>query len=219
MQQPPIKRKVTRTIQRTLNAQDAAGAVGPITHGMEVYGLTKGQFSLIELIAHCLDATGAADLVVSTWTAANADIVFAESFLSDGRVLACRWLVDFSFPSRQPRYCAQLRERFGDDAIRATANHAKFVLIGNERWHLVIRTSMNLNRNNRLESYEISDDAALFAYLHEIVGLAFSGGAAGIKEATSSASSAQKSVASLAGSVEGLGSRIGYAGDKRIAHD
>lgn len=44
------------------------------------------------------------------------------------------WLVDASFPVRQPGYCAAMRERFGDAAIRVTENHAKFVLVGNEQW-------------------------------------------------------------------------------------
>lgn len=98
--------------------------------------------------------------------------------LDDGRALSARWLVDFSFPSRQPAYCDILRERFGDDAIRATANHAKFVMIRNAEWNVVIRTSMNLNLNRRLESYEISDDRDLADWLEVVVREAFASGGA-----------------------------------------
>ncbi len=168
-----------RVVRRTLTAPTAAKAVGPITRGMEVFGLSKGQFSLIDLIEHVLSGTGPADVVISTWTAANADLDFALAFLGDGRVRSLRFVVDFSFPSRQPAYCAALRERFGDDAVRLTKTHAKFVTVTNEEWAVVIRSSMNLNENRRLESWEISDDAAMAAFALELVAELFESHAPG----------------------------------------
>ena len=158
-----------RTIRRSLNAKAAEEAVGPITRGCEIYGLSKGQFSLVDLVLHCLRASGPADVVISTWTAAGADIEFAYKLLSEGSIRSLRFLVDFSFPARARSYCAALRERFGDEAIRITKNHCKFVLIRNEAWNLVLRTSMNLNENRRLENYEISDDRDLADYLASVV--------------------------------------------------
>jgi len=152
-----------------LAAKTVSEAVGPITHGCEIFGLSTGAYSLIDLVCHCSEATGPADLVVSTWTAAGADIDFAFRLLTDGGIRSLRFLVDFSFPSRQPAYCAALRERFGEEAIRICKNHCKFCLIQNESWNLVIRTSMNLNENRRLESFEVSDDAGLAAYLAGVV--------------------------------------------------
>lgn len=162
-----------RVIRRSLDAKSAAEAVGPITPGCEIYGLSKGQFSLVDLVLHCLQASGPADVVISTWTAAGADIEFACKLLLEGSIRSLRFVVDFSFPSRAPAYVAALRERFGDEAIRITKNHCKFVLIRNETWHLVIRTSMNLNENRRLENYEVSDDGALAGYLTEVVAALF----------------------------------------------
>ena len=158
-----------REVRRVLCIRNVAEAVGEIRPGCEIYGLTGGQWSLIDLIIHCLEATGPADVVVSTWTAASADIGFAFDLLRSGQIRSLRFLVDFSFPARQPAYCAALRERFGDDAIRVCKNHAKFVLIRAGQWNLVIRTSMNVNLNRRMESFEISDDAALAGYLSEII--------------------------------------------------
>ncbi len=158
-----------RSIRRALAAGNVAEAVGPITPGCEIYGLCKGQFSLIDLIVYCLQATGPADLVVSTWTAAGSDIQHAFRLLTEGTVRTLRFLVDFSFPSRQPAYCEALRERFGDEAIRITKNHAKFVLIQNESWNLVVKSSMNLNENRRLENFEISDDRNMADYLAGVI--------------------------------------------------
>jgi hypothetical protein len=158
-----------REVRRALAARTAAEAIGPITHACEIYGLSKGQFSLVDIMLHCLAATGPADVVCSTWTAAGADIDYAFRLLTDGTIRSLQFIVDFSFPSRQPAYCAALRERFGDAAVRVTKNHAKFVTIRNAGWSVVIRSSMNLNENRRLENFEISDDAALADYLAGVV--------------------------------------------------
>lgn len=223
---PQIRRDdKRRTVRRTINAANAADAVGTITPGIEIYGLSKGQFSLIELVEHVLDTTGPARLAISTWTAAGADLAHTATLLGDGRVQSCRWLVDFSFASRQPAYCAQLIDRFGADAIRCTANHAKFVLIRNDTWNVAVRTSMNLNLNRRLESYEISDDIKLADWLEHIVDEAFRDGAT----IDARAIDGQRSIDTLAGTVARRPPNIststppsvayGARRNPRIAHD
>jgi hypothetical protein len=171
MVQRVLKRNTMRgrEVRRTLCAKLVGEAVGTIDSGCEIYGLTKGQWSLIDLIEYCLEATGPAELVISTWTAANADITFANRLFKNGAITGLRFLVDFSFPSRQPAYCAALRESFGDEAVRLTKNHAKFVLITNATWSLVVRTSMNLNENRRLENFEISDSAEMADFLLSVI--------------------------------------------------
>lgn len=167
-----IRRKTkaeTRIIRRALTQPAAADAIGPIEPGCEIYGLTKGQWSLIDLIEHVLSFTGACRAVISTWTAAGADVSFAYKLMSCGQLNSLRFLVDFSFPARQPAYCAALRQTFGDDCIRISKNHAKFVLLRNDTWNIVIRTSMNLNENRRLENFEISDDARLADFLQRVI--------------------------------------------------
>jgi hypothetical protein len=158
-----------RIVKNGLTVQAAAEALGPIVHGCEIYSLVSGQFSLIDVIGHVLGCTGPADLVLSTWTAAGADLEIAYGLMTDGRIRRVRFIVDFSFPSRQPAYCGALRERFGDAAIIVTKNHAKFVLVTNDDWKVVVRTSMNLNLNRRLENIEISEDPGLAAFLLDVV--------------------------------------------------
>lgn len=208
-----------RTVRRTINAATAELAVGEITPGIEIYGLSKGQFSLVELITYLLTVTGPAHLTVSTWTAAGADLAHTSDLLANGSVTSCRWLVDFSFPSRQPAYCAMLRDKFGDNSIACTANHAKFVMVRNDTWNIVVRTSMNLNLNKRLESYEISDDADLSDWLTVIVDDAFDGGASTIAEAVGSASKAQRSISNLGGQLEMPERPMTYNGSTRISYD
>ena len=163
-----------REVRRSLAEPIAAAAIGTLTPGCELYGLTKGQFSLVDVVVALLAQTGPANVVVSSWTAAGSDISFANQLLTDGRICSLRFIMDYSFQTRQPAYCAALLERFGAGAIRATKTHAKFVLITNEKWNISVRTSMNLNENRRMENFEISDDAGLMAYLMGFVEEVFS---------------------------------------------
>jgi hypothetical protein len=127
--------------------------------------LTRGQFSLIDLIESTLAITGTAELAISTWTAANTDISTTLALVASGRITAARWLVDLTFVRRCPQLVARIRDTFGRDAIRVTRNHAKFCVMTNDQWDVVLRTSMNLNHNPRLEDFTIAHDPELAAFL------------------------------------------------------
>jgi hypothetical protein len=157
-----------RTLRKAMDIRSARAAIGEIWQGCEIFGLTKGDFSLISIIEHLLDQTGPADVVVSTWTAAAVDIEAAEKFLQDDRIKSIEFLVDQSFRSRQPEYCARLVKAFGSRSIRFSRSHCKFVLITNDEWALVVRSSMNLNENRRIENFEISDDRKFAEFLFEL---------------------------------------------------
>lgn len=158
----PRKRKLTRVA-----TDQAAAAIGAIEPGCELFSITNGQFSLVDILQHVLEATGPATLDIATWAASDGDLRRAHAFLLDNRVTRLRLVVDPSFKSRKPEFCAELENLFGGNAIRTTPIHGKFALIRNETWNVAIRTSMNLNTNNRIETVEISDDPDLAAFFAE----------------------------------------------------
>lgn len=149
-----------RAIRQSLVA-NAADTIGPISPGCEIFALTNGQFSIIDVMEHCLHSIGPATLDIATWTAADGDLRRAHAFMLSRRVTRLRFICDPSFRTRKPEFCAVLMELFGNDAIRTTPLHGKFAVLRNENWSLAIRTSMNLNPNKRIENVEISDDVAL----------------------------------------------------------
>jgi hypothetical protein len=158
-----------RDARRTISARFAADAIGRLKPGCEVFGLTMSKFSLVDLLEHVLSQTGPAEVDLVTWSTANANIGYAYRMLADGRITRFRFVTDYSFPTRHPGYCAALRERFGDDSIRLTKNHAKFVLVRNDRFDLAVRTSMNFNVNPTTEWWEISDSPAISSLLRAYV--------------------------------------------------
>jgi hypothetical protein len=157
-----------REVRRALCAKNVRDAIGTVERGCEIFCLAKGTFSVIDVIEYVLEATGPCHCTVATWTASGSDLTFANRLLTNGSLLSMRFIVDFSFSARQPAYLAAMRERFGDECIRITKAHAKFVLLKNETWNIAIRTSANLNENKRLESFEISDCRALAGYLQDV---------------------------------------------------
>ena len=125
--------------------------------GGEVFGFNQGTFSLIDLIDAVIEYTGAADCIIATWTAAKSDMEHVERWVSAGKIRSARWVVDRSFLNRQPKLCAHLRRSFGDHAIRVGRIHAKFVLLSSDDWSVTLLTSMNLNKNARIENYLVTD--------------------------------------------------------------
>ena len=149
--------------------RSGAEAVEGLRERRTVFGLFRGEFSLIDLICSVLEVTGPADLTVATWTAATREIDSAAKLLEGGDVRSIRWLVDMSFPRRQPVYCRQMLDRFGAGAIRCTKSHAKFTLIQNEEWQVALRTNANLNKNPRYEFFEMSDSPVICEFLSSLV--------------------------------------------------
>jgi hypothetical protein len=142
---------------------NARESIGSLSHGCEIFCLTDGQFSLFDILEVLLEKTGPADVIISTWTAAGADTKKAKAFLTDGNIRSIRWVVDRSFLSRQPEYCKILINEFGD-CLRSIRTHCKFITVTNDDWAFVLRTSMNLNSNPRIEDFEISEDRDFAEY-------------------------------------------------------
>ena len=143
--------------------------------GREAIFLTAGQFSSVDWIDAILDYTGEAHATIATWTAASADLDRVDRWIGSARLSSCSWIVDRSFPNRQPAICDAFRARFGDDSIRVFATHAKFSMIWNDDgWRVIALTSANLNLNARTEMFHAADDPDLFEQFKAMVDDVFS---------------------------------------------
>jgi hypothetical protein len=149
--------------------ENAATGISALTKDVEVYGLTKGQFSMLDLLKAVLAKTGPAHMDFSTWTASRSEAIDLASMKNSGQILSVRWLVDMTFVRRDPEAAAAIRKDFGPEAIRVAHCHAKFALFYNDAWKLVLRTSMNLNMNPRTEDFHIAHDPDLFDFIHGIM--------------------------------------------------
>jgi hypothetical protein len=141
--------------------------------GCRLIGLTLGNFSLIDLIHGILKKTGKAHVVCATWSAGIKDANQVRWMLDTDLVYSFRLLTDHSYKTRQHKYAVSIDQLFGRENIRTSEIHAKFTLIHNEMYHIIIRTSMNLNANKTCETFEIDDDIDIFNFYISFVNHTF----------------------------------------------
>ena len=164
-----VNRKIkSRRIRHLVQNETALKSIGDIRPGMELFGLTNGQFSVINILDELLKQTGPAKLDVTTWTIASAEISLIDQWVKAGRVTELRFLLDRSFSNRKKEYYAEMLQTFTDSQMRIARIHGKFAVISTDHYDLAIRSSMNLNENKRVEFFEISDDKILSGYLASI---------------------------------------------------
>ena len=131
-------------------------------------GITKGQFSLLELARAVIAQTGPADVILSAWTVGIRDAEMAAWLIRSGEIKSFSFLVDHTFGVRQPTYCRRIQALFGDDSIVLSKIHAKFVTIRAGPWNVCLTGSMNLNRNPRWEHFTLWDSAPACDFLDGI---------------------------------------------------
>lgn len=170
-----VRRKLpARRCTRADNSSVAASAIGPLEQGDEVFILTAGDFSLIDVLQHVLDFTGPADVDCATWTQGVYDQHKCSQLREDGRIKSMRWLVDPSMFQRRADLSGKLIERFGVDSFRAVSIHAKYLAIRGERMSVAVRSSMNMNENDKIEQIDISVCPVMVDFLTRYTDAAFS---------------------------------------------
>lgn len=154
-------------------SKNAALAVSKFAKDCRIMGLTRGQFSLIDLIYNVLKKTGPAKVVCVTWSAGIKDVHNVKWMMDSSLISQFTLLTDHSYKTRQKRYAASIEELFGLENIRTSEIHAKFVLISNKDYKVVIRTSMNLNANKTCESFELDESSEIFEFYYNFVSFVY----------------------------------------------
>lgn len=158
-----------RRVLDSLNAGTPGEAVGKIEKGCELFGIYKGQYTLFKLAEHILEQIGPSDLLVATWAATTSEMEHTWELLDSDHIRSARWIVDKSFPNRQPAYYERLLETFGPGAVVMGKCHLKVLALKNERWNIVIRPSMNMSPRIQFEQWDVSDDPRLMAVVENLI--------------------------------------------------
>jgi hypothetical protein len=135
----------------------AAKCIGPIEKEMSLFATTRGQFSMIDAIFHCLHEIGPAKLSVWTWTIAAYEVEAMAGLMASKKITSGRLVIEASADRRNGAIIEQWRQRFGDEAVRICKNHAKIARVWNHDFRLLLRGSMNLNFNPRFEQLDITE--------------------------------------------------------------
>lgn len=167
-------RPVGTSKKRVSKTADARDSLAGFNCDTEIDVLTMGQFSIVDAIEAVLEVTGPAKVTLSTWTAAAFDLAQIEAKIQQAAITDLRLIIDRSFVSRQPKFVEVIETKFGKGSVRTTRTHAKFVVITNDCWSVVMRTSMNLNHNPRIEYLQVVNDTALAEMYLEVADELFS---------------------------------------------
>ena len=164
----PLQR---RRSQAGLALEYAGRALANFDRRVHLFGLTKGQFSMIDLASALLARIGPADVSIWTWCVAEYEVQAVTAFIDEARIRRFRMVMDWAGAQRDMPLVGDLQARFGIDCIRVAKTHAKIVLLSNDDgWRVTVRGSMNLNANPRFEQFDVSDDADVFDTVDGVMG-------------------------------------------------
>lgn len=168
--QPVVfRRKGSRRVFRESGTALAADLIGEVKLGDDICGITNGQFSLVDIVRHLLSQTGPADVTIATWTMGVYDAEEAYGFVRDKHINSIRFILDPSMFVRRADLASVLVQGFGPESFRAVNSHAKFATIRGKNLAIAVRSSMNLNKNDRLESFDITACDNMTAFFEDLV--------------------------------------------------
>jgi len=152
---------------------------------MALFAVTRGQFSMIDIIQHCLTVMGPSHLTLWTWCIADYEIETFEWLLRSGDITSALLVIDQA-GAEQVAKTRQFRagtldktamktalmrrwvEKFGEGSIKVCLNHAKIATLDNGTLKVLVAGSMNLNANPRFENFNIMEGGAPFELVREI---------------------------------------------------
>jgi len=152
------KRAVRRRARAIETFGSAAEAIGPIGPDTNLFLLTRGQFSMIDMVRHVLRELGPASVSLWTWAIADYEVEVLGGLMADTNVTAARLVLDRSAEHRNAPMVNHWRATFGDDTVRVCKNHAKIARVWTADRRVLIRGSMNLNFNPRFEQADLTVD-------------------------------------------------------------
>lgn len=143
-----------RAVEAFSNAQEC---IGPLEPGMSLFAVTRGQFSMIDVINDLLWKMGTAHVSVWTWAIAEYEVEVFTALMDRGEIQSGRLVLDYTAEHRNAGLIDQWRGRFGDDAVRIVRSHAKIARVWNDDYRFLARGSMNLNYNPRFEQFDLTE--------------------------------------------------------------
>lgn len=155
----------TRAVESFKNA---AETIGPVEHGMSLFAVTRGQFSMIDAILHVLDCVGPARISVWTWTIADYELQAINALRTDGRLLGATLLIDTGARNKNAPIIRDWIKTWGAGSVRYVINHAKIATVEGGGFRVLLRGSMNLNCNPRFEQLDVTEGGPDFDLVRQI---------------------------------------------------
>jgi hypothetical protein len=151
-----------RAMRAAESFKTAAQCIGPVRSDMCLFGLTRGQFSMIDVIQYVLAEIGGGHVAIWTWAIAEYEVATLTALMIRPDIHSARLIVDQSADKRNREIVEAWRNRWGEDQVRILRNHAKLARIWNDDWRVLVRGSFNLNFNPRCEQFDLDEGSPAF---------------------------------------------------------
>ena len=148
--------------------RSAAECIGPITPGLSLFAVTRGQWSMLDAVQHVIAEIGPCEVSVWTWAIADYEVECMSALMANSSIIGGRLIVDRSAEVRSAQTVEAWRQRFGVGSVRVCKNHAKMARVWTAERRVLIRGSMNLNYNPRFEQADISEGGEEFSLVERI---------------------------------------------------
>lgn len=129
---------------------DLSALMVGMAHGRSLHYVSRGLWSVHDMLFAILDHVGPADVWMATWTITQDPIQKVLAAMEAGKIRTIWGLFDTRVQIRSEAVWHYARLNMARIAL--TANHAKVTVVENEDWAVVINGSQNYTRNPRIEA-------------------------------------------------------------------
>lgn len=158
----------TRRTRAVESFGSAAECIGQIENNMSLFAITRGQFSMLDIVSVLIEQAGQCDISVWTWAIADYEVECFSNFMQNKKINHADLIVDRAAENKNAEVIQQWRDRFGINSVKVCKNHAKIATIYNDNYRLFARGSMNLNFNPRFEQFDITEGGMDFDLVKKI---------------------------------------------------
>jgi len=153
--------------------QTLTSAIGLLENGKQHHYYSHGSFNLVRLICYLLSQTGAANVMLTSYSFSRESIEMLQNRIQRQSILTFKVLLDNRVRVMSPLPFQMITASFD---YRCISVHAKVALIWNDDWKITIVTSQNATDNPKLERGVIYTDSEIFDFDYKILSYEFDRG-------------------------------------------
>ena len=156
--------------------QSARRALGQVAPGLRLFLVTRGQFTMVDLIFEILrQTTGPARISLWAWSVTGGDgepqellrQLCAQPRITDGMMILDGGPVGAEDSEKWTEATATWRARFGEASVKNVNHHAKIMTIEVGGLKILITGSQNLLKTPRIENIDVSEGCDGFEMVRE----------------------------------------------------
>lgn len=121
-----------------------------LSKGEYLQFVSRGQWSMHELLEELLRKAGPSQVFLSTWTVTEDPVRSLFMLKKEGLIKSLSCVLDYRITDRKPKPFQLLKQTA--DRIALTQCHAKTLVIRGEEWDFACVGSANFSRNPRIEA-------------------------------------------------------------------